>query len=534
MKTPIARIAEFLFVTQSLMIRIGKRSEQRVFTLVVAGMVFVHLGFLARAGTLPSIDDLPLHSTLTKDGITWTFNRAVPIGTFVNGDLYVVGPVTVTNIDPLPTLANGRHGSVLNMPGSNNAISPFDSRVTGNRYKPEYRVYPPFDMNPGDTLMSSISIGSRGEFPAWMREGYETPESYVRSVSVLTCLEIPVRTDAFRPAYVDRTQHLYYADDLNRALLPTLPKVGSVPSVEIMAFHFSRPWLEVCYFGFDAAVEYQAVYGREVGRAAGMATLLLMLDFTPAQKESLLVNFIQYGIDLWGLAKAGYPGWPAHGGHGSGRKWPILFAGIMLGDDEMKHPNATFPDLRFGEDMHTGFASCWTGADAVYTGHQGLWDGSPVSSQLSWGPYEHMLPSQWPVAFAAEANWHIGEDYRRCCTSIAWVGQALAARLMGAETLWNHPPFFAYVNRWMTEDDTSHVATILASTGRDYSANFGRQKQAWDPFVNQMWAAYANNRPPMLSPIGTRSAEAGNPLSITVEAADPDNDPLTFSATGTE
>lgn len=534
MKTQVARLAAYIFVLQSPFTNIGKGSVGRIIILVSAGFVFVLSGLFARAGTIPALDDLPRHTSLTKDGITWTFNRAVPIGTFVNGDFYVVGPVTITNINPLPTVANERHGSVLNLPGNLNSISPFDSRVTGNRYKPEFRVYPPFTMAAGDTLMSSISIGSKGEFPAWMREGNETPESYVRSVSVLTCLASPVRTDAFRPAYVDRTQHLYFADDLKRNLLPNLPKVASVPSVEIMAFHFSRPWLEVCYFGFDAAVEYQAVYGREVGRAAGMASLLLMLDFTPAQKETLLINFVQYGIDLWGLAGAGYPGWPAHGGHGSGRKWPIIFSGIMLGDEEMKHPSTTFPNLRFGEDMHTAFASCWTGADAVYTGHQGLWDGSPVSSQLSWGPYEHMLPSQWPVAFAAESNWHIGEDYRRCCTSIAWVGQALAARLMGAETLWNHPPFFAYVNRWMTEDDTSHVATILSATGRDYSANFGRQRQAWDPFVNQMWAAYANNRPPMLSPIGTRSVEAGNPLSITVEADDPDNDPLTFSATGTE
>src|SRR5208282_4716646 len=37
-------------------------------------------------------------ASITKDGITWTFSQAVPVGQFVNGDYYVVGPVTVTAI----------------------------------------------------------------------------------------------------------------------------------------------------------------------------------------------------------------------------------------------------------------------------------------------------------------------------------------------------------------------------------------------------------------------------------------------------
>ncbi|MCH7986444.1 MAG: hypothetical protein IH847_07660, partial [Acidobacteria bacterium] len=32
-------------------------------------------------------------SSITKDGITWTFSAPVPIGQFVTGDYYVIGPV---------------------------------------------------------------------------------------------------------------------------------------------------------------------------------------------------------------------------------------------------------------------------------------------------------------------------------------------------------------------------------------------------------------------------------------------------------
>lgn len=70
------------------------------------------------------------------------------------------------------------------------------------------------------------------------------------------------------------------------------------------------------------------------------------------------------------------------------------------------------------------------------------------------------------------------------------MGQILAARLLRSEDLWGPTAIFGYVDRWMTEDDTCHVAAIYEQTGWDYSAGWQRQGQAWDAFVNNMWAAY--------------------------------------------
>ena len=210
-----------------------------------------------------------------------------------------------------------------------------------------------------------------------------------------------------------------------------------------------------------------------------MSTLLLLLDFPREQKEKLLLGTVQRGIDLWGILQAGYPGWQAHGGHGSGRKWPIIFAGIMLGDEAMQHPNRTFPEAYFGEAMQPIVSEGWTGAAALYGGHVGA-DGEKV--EKGWGAYEHLPPSEWPGL--------LGESYRRCCTSIAWVGQALAARLMHAQGMWDHDAFFDYVDRWMTEDDAEALRAIKENAGADFSADWARQGQAWDPFVEEMWARY--------------------------------------------
>ena len=58
---------------------------------------------------------------------------------------------------------------------------------------------------------------------------------------------------------------------------------------------------------------------------------------------------------------------------------------------------------------------------------------------------------------------------RRCCTSSAWIGEALAARLiLVVRKAWNYAPFFEYADRWMTENDSAHRAAIRSQIGKDY------------------------------------------------------------------
>jgi hypothetical protein len=461
----------------------------RVILLVLA-TTFTLWSVAGGAAGASDTPQLALTDTVSQDGITWRFSEKVGVGRFVNGDYYVVGPVTVVAVDPRPE--NDRNGSVLNLPALSDR-SGFDSRVEGGRYHPEMRSDPPIQMKPGDALISSISVKEMGVLPAPMRPA-DKALSPVYSVSILTCLAEAVPADAFRPSYCDhKHEKVYLARDLRRDLLPSLPKVKDTPDLKEWEDRFQRPWLDVCFFGFDAPIAYMPHYARELSRAAGIATLMLMVDFPKEDKEKLLANFVQRGIDLWGIVEAGYPGWPAHGGHGSGRKWPIVFAGIMLGDENMQSPYKKHPDLQFGEDMQTIYGKGWQGATALYGGHQGP-DGEKTGGP-GWGAYEHLQPREWKSM--------MNESYRRCCTSIAWVGEALAVRLLHAQKVWDHDAFFDYADRWMTEDDTEAIKEIKEQTGADFSADYARQGQAWDPFVNEMWAAYRG-----LSADGAKATEA--------------------------
>lgn len=447
-------------------------------------------------------------SSITKDGVTWTFSQPVPVGQFVTGDYYVVGPVTITAINPPPTTASPyENGSVVNLPTANGK-SGFDSRLNDGTdeswwFDASLRSYPPITLKPGDALVSSISLVTIHSLPEVMRAS-DMSASPVATVSVLTVLSAAPSADAFRPSYCDRSQTTYHAGALQRSLLPSLapPNPSGTPTLAQFETLYRRPWIDTNAFLFDAPAEYMPSYGQHVAFADSYASLLLMLNFPAAQKVNLTNYFVQYGIDLYGCLQAGY-GWPAFGGHRSGRKLPIIFAGILLNDDGMKNASATYPN-QFGEDMQTvyvdkipgGYTQAWQGATVIYGGHYGVTtDGTPVSAGL-YGPYEQLQPVNWPLI---NGNEQLGEAYRRCCTSVSWVGEALTVRLMNAENVWNYPAFFDYVDRWMTEDDTQAVAEIKAQTGFDYSANWERQGQTeyWlqgefpqYSFIDDMWKAY--------------------------------------------
>ncbi len=464
------------------------------------------------APATPRLDDLPLRENVSQYGIAWAFERPARVGQFVNGDWYVIGPVTIRAIDPRPLYGSEipereldrmdkerpeaqrvRNGFMLNPPAQMKVS--YDSGVR-NWFDPSLIQRLPVTMKPGDSLVSTISMPKGLVLAAQLRNTIERGEgdsSPIRTAAVLTCVGAPQPPDAFRPAFCDRRPQIYLARNLKRDLLPTGVPMRSMPRVEPYVRFTQRPWVGTGFFGFEEPVENMPQYGLEYGRVAGISALLLCTDLKPPQKERLLINYVQIGIDLGGMIRAGHPGWTGWGGHGSGRKLPIVFAGLLLGDDELAGISQSYPKVSFGEDEQTAYGDCWTGAKVVFAGHSGIdaATGQGRSRGNGWGPYEHTPPSQWKDG----AN--TSESYRRCCTSVGWVAQALALRLLHAEQYWGHDAFFDYVDRWMYEDDSAFVKTIKEATGRDHDKDWARQGQAWDAFVNEMWAKH---RPALQAP----------------------------------
>ncbi len=449
----------------------------------------------------PKLEDLRLKESVSQYGISWTFDQPARVGQFVNGDWYVVGPVTIKAITPKPLYGaeipeieldhmdlerpatqRVRNGFMLNPPAAMRVS--YDSGVR-NWFDPSLIQRLPVSMRPGDSLVSTISMPKGLVLKPMLWETVERgvdDSSPIRTAAVLTCVAQPLPADTFRPAFCDRLARMYQSRNLKRNLLPTVAG-KSLPDIALFVRFTQRPWVGTGFFGFESPVENMPQYGRDYARVVGQDALLLCTDLKPEKKETLLVDFVQVGIDLGGMIRSGHPGWEGFGGHGSGRKLPIVFAGLLLGDEQLANINKFFPGAHFGEDEQTAYGDAWTGGKVVFTGHRAIDEATGIARSGT-GPYEHTPPSTWK-----EGHEKLSESYRRCCTSAAWIPAALALRLMKAEQAWDHDAFFDYCDRWMFEDEKDALKTLKQDAKMD-QPDWAQEGKAWEAFVNDMWAAH--------------------------------------------
>jgi hypothetical protein len=432
-------------------------------------------------------------SKITQYGITWTFDKEYEYGQFANGDYWVVGPVKIASITPTP--AGGRNGFEINpMPGT---AQPYDSRniydgAPASSYNAALQPSLPVSVQPNSSVLSTISnpetpdcsftaagknyvgwhIHPDIDMPGFGEDNCEP--SVLKTAAVLTVLDSPAPAGSFRPPYVGSNKPLYSSLNLHRDLLLSLAPVGGEPALSKVERKFERVWLDHIFEWPARAlhpVDNMHGYGAGISVDAGEGALRLLLNDSLAEKETLLVRYVQTGIDLYWMTKYGHS-WRANGGHGSGRKLPILFAGLMLNDSDMKNIGSdSLPYNGFGED-------CQTYYDA--------------SGYPRWG-----IRHCWQPSLDDETN-----GYRSCCTSQSWVAQTLAAELLGLEGAWNHPAYFDYMDRWMTENNNG-----------DWGS----------PWADLMWAAYrSDDTTPPLSPSSlTYSNRTESSITLTWVAPGP-------------
>jgi hypothetical protein len=166
----------------------------------------------------------------------------------------------------------------------------------------------------------------------------------------------------------------------------------------------------------------------------------------------------------------------------------------MLGDLEMA---GTLNNA--AEDQQTYFGN-------GFRGQKVLWRIRPTAPA-----HEESPPDQWKEGrFAGNINTGWRHESYRLGNGPTWVGQALAARLLGAEKLWNHDAFFEYVDRWVAEgNDGTFVHPKNASTAEPLEPDALKEikPKSYNPyssvFVEKMWETYR----PKSGAIGKQSAE---------------------------
>lgn len=393
-----------------------------------------------------------------RDGIRWTFDRRVVVGRYANGDPWVVGPVRIVAIAPQATIEHGRavHGSMID-PDPTTEQQGYDGKLYGegtlDRYDEARNVARgvsekrPLRLAPGQSLISVESGKQTKDAPILLR------------AAVLTCVAKAPAADAFRPPYVacderDK-QHRFRVKDLDFDALRRLAPTRGMPDIDEVTQRFAGLWLDHVPTWIVRHVHPKhnmPDYGRDIAALVGSAGVLLNTDLPDRAKKELLIRFVQFGIDSHAILRRGGR-WKGVGGHGHGRKLPILVAGAVLRDERMLAIGADYVSkpkcaggigAYFAEDGQTFFVA-ETSPGVCNWGHGGY-----TMEQVGlpeWGFKHCEDPS------LDDARWE-GNDYRRCCTANAWLGQCLTARVMGLVEAWNHRPFFDYVDRYQQHEHT--------------------------------------------------------------------------------
>jgi len=453
-----------------------------LFSRILSG--FLSLGFIAILFLSPSINAATT-TQIIKNGVTWNFSEAEEYGQFVNGDYWVVGPVTITSVSP--SWDGSKHGSMVDP----DTTSGDQSYRTGILYpfNSSTRTTFPATLNPSSGTKSLVSTVGRSTIISG------GSKSGVSRASVLTVVSSAPASGSFRPPYVAGPKPIRNVSEVNYSLVPdlSLPSGATLPDLsttlkEVWIQHGNvRAQLSTTFIPDDNITAYP----RDSAKDISAISLGMMVDST--NRNEYIHRLIQAGIDAYYVHLDNGDAWRAYGGFGSGRKWPILFAGILLDDDDLKNPiyltsavqSLTGTVNKFGEDGDTSYGE----PSALYP------EGRPVFGQdCVSGQYQNYLSTgngAKDCRDPAGLNPNGGGGYRTCCTSLTWVGYALAARLMDAISIWDHDAFFDYIDWWVEVDPSTHSQGTFSSD-----------------FVEDMWNEYRDGTIPsvVIAPVFSPAA----------------------------
>ncbi len=439
----------------------------RIFILVC--LLALSGGFPLHAGETPE----PI-TEISQYGVTWYFAEPVQAGQFVSGDWWVVGPVTVTAVDPAPEVIpyDGTadrdplagsippegywvNGSMIDpLPGSlgRGAGQAYDQRA--RNFNVNRLVSYPITIPPVSSLVSTIS-----ELPLDPTVIRPT----LRGASVLTVVAEPPPEDAFRPGLVAGDKRIYRESEIRWEILPGLEPTENVPHIprrhprlvdEEWTPRYARPWLVHGDFWSGeeqlAPINNMEAYHQYIAIELMVGAVLLVTDY--GDRSKLMRHYLQVCIDYAAVSRNRDGGIGIRGTYA----WPIIFAGLMFGDDELR--DIFINGQNSTNDYHTyrrrGYF--WEDRPEEHPASSFVIPGETWTSYhqrtgkraVFWNAQESIRPS--------ETGWSGTSETYRYMHSVSMPGFTLAALAMGeVERLdaGHHSPgaYSAYADRWMSE-----------------------------------------------------------------------------------
>ncbi len=404
---------------------------------------------------LPPGDSWPSNK-VTKDDITWTFNKNYTVGQFISGDWYVVAPsgLQVTGISTSGSEPLG--GSMRN---------PAPDKVQGYVTPTTYGMVYDASLNVGKNLPISLAAGDKlVTVTKYQYYGVTSPskeKNYtgVEQAAILTILSSVPPSGSFRPGLCDPDNVIYNESIIDYSLLSKLSPAPGGPSLAKITDMVARPWLDH-YRGWSGRAIHpnhnMRDYGGELAGDIGTIALMANCNFTNAEKRPLIIGLIQMGLDFYSNVKRVQYFYQPTPVHMLGRKFPIMFAGNMLNIAEIK---AIWPKTgsylhekwgvypgnakKFSEDVLIEYVrqedvKATVGGVAQYQGPDNNYTVAMIGMP-EW--FHHDYAFRWK----GNPTWGV-DSYRIIYQTIA--GEVLATHIMGWSDQWNNQAIFDYLDRY--------------------------------------------------------------------------------------
>ncbi len=426
------------------------------FLMVLLGM---QAGF---AGDVCSSVKYAAPST-ASNAIEFVFEQDYICGQFANGDWWVTDPAgqAVRIREIYPKAKSGRNGFEINP--MHNDKQGFDHRIA--HYDPALVPTLPMSL-PARAVTSVVKTASVKN---------RSCKVCVQFAAVLTIVpeELPDSWALLRPGYFSENKDFYDSRTLDVSVLGKLEHRFALERGKVsfawIAQRYRHVQLDHLMGWYGRAmhpIDNMPDYGADIARDNALVVLRFLLDDFDAHQpvaRRALINYLQMSIDLKSMLAGGVQ-WRADGGHGNGRKLPLLFAGKLFHDPVFfELVNKT----DFSEDLQVYLSP---------VNNLALF-GRKCSDEAYWSNMRFNRGAKDcrdPYGLIDGGGKHIGEAYQFCCTAKPWKYTALAASLLDIAQLWNNPAFFTYVRRWVAKgvhaapDDCAPYNGDPAAYGRLY------------------------------------------------------------------
>ncbi len=416
---------------------------------------------------IPSILALNGHTYAGKSnkieqyGITFTFQSHHQYGQFANGDYWVVGPVTITAIDPPMYVHNKgkkdetwRNGWEVNP--KSRSVTGLSDRCSKYNKRIDLSLVPdlPYRATPGESIVKAVS---RSKLYNADKDEI-TDRQCVNKAAVLTVVgEVPPNSgaDVFRPPYVGTQKPFFRVGQIRKDLLPSLKPNSAIsksaPSFKSISSRFKKVQLDHTKDGALRRAlyptEHMPSYDPQRGKYALNGILRLFLDDPYEEKKAALIQMLQYGIDQYYIVLNGQS-FERGGGHTMGRLLPMAFFSVLLGDQKARDNIASWKSRldehrrvqpsRFDKKMGL-YGSIDQGPGQTIERYWKYLSENPQSNYTRYDPYGYI---------DGNMNKKHVDDYLPIIFPVM-KGEVLAAHLMPELiAVFNSPPLFNFVERF--------------------------------------------------------------------------------------